>query len=102
MAEEVSNDGAGARKPSFNDMPPDESGFASEYSKDYWDLVFEQLGRRPLFKVAMAVLAIVYASAIYAPLIANGRPYVIEAIDLGGYRSATSSLSSVHESEETP
>ena len=27
------------------------------YSKDYWDLVFDQLGRRVLFKVALVVLA---------------------------------------------
>lgn len=78
-----------------NTVSSPEAAEEAVYSKDYWDLVFEQLGRRPLFKVAMAVLAIVYASAIYAPLIANGRPYVIEAIDLGGYRSATSSLSAV-------
>ena len=35
MVEEVSNDGAPARKPSFNDMKLDESGFASEYSKAF-------------------------------------------------------------------
>lgn len=81
--------------------PPEPAPSASEpvdaavYSKDYWDLVFEQLARRPLFKLALAVLAIVYATAIYAPLIANGRPFVLEAIDLGGYKSATSSLSAV-------
>ena len=39
---------------------------APTYSKDYWDLVFEQLGKRPLFKIGMAILALLYASAIYA------------------------------------
>ncbi|MDA1266322.1 MAG: ABC transporter permease [Planctomycetota bacterium] len=69
-----------------------ESFQAQVYSKDYWDLVIEQLGRRKLFKLGMAVLALLYALAIYAPLIANDRPYVLESIDLGGYKSATTSL----------
>ena len=68
---------------------------ATIYSKDYWDLVFEQLGKRPLFKLGMAVLALLYGAAIYAPFLANDRPFVIEAVDLKGYRSAISSLSPV-------
>ncbi|MAF66124.1 MAG: hypothetical protein CMJ84_10775 [Planctomycetes bacterium] len=68
---------------------------ATIYSKDYWDLVLEQLGKRPLFKLGMAVLALLYASAIYAPFLANDRPLVIEAVDLKGYRGAISSLSAV-------
>ena len=67
----------------------------SVYSKDYWDLVFEQLARRKLFKLGLVVLALMYASAIYAPFIANDRPFVLESIDLGGYRSASGSLSAV-------
>jgi len=63
------------------------------YSKDYWDIVFEQLGKRALFKVSMVVLAFLYASAIYAPLIANDKPYVLEAIDYKAYKSATSLMS---------
>lgn len=62
------------------------------YSKDYWDNVFEQLGRRPLVKAALALLALMYASAIYAPWIANDRPYVLEAIDVQGYDSARKGL----------
>ena len=65
---------------------------ADVYSKDYWDLVFEQLSRRSLFKVGMGVLALLYALAVYAPLIANDRPYVLEAVDLKAYKSATGSL----------
>ena len=65
------------------------------YSKDYWDLVFEQLGRRRLFQVGMAVLALLYATAIYAPLIANDRPYVLEAVDYKSYGSALRVLSPV-------
>ena len=41
----------------------------STYSKDYWDLVLEQLSQRRLFKVGMAVLALLYGLAIFAPLI---------------------------------
>ena len=63
------------------------------YSKDYWDIVFEQLGKRWLFKISMVVLALLYASAIYAPLIANDKPYVLEAIDYREYRQATNLLS---------
>lgn len=74
----------------------DETGMAQGvYSKDYWDLVFEQLGRRKLFKAGLAILAFLYGVAIFAPLIANDRPYVLEAIDYKGYRSAVSSLYAV-------
>ncbi|MDP6368612.1 MAG: hypothetical protein QF615_03315, partial [Planctomycetota bacterium] len=77
------------------------------YSKDYWDLVFEQLGKRKLFKAAMVILALLYASAIYAPFIANERPYVLEAIDYKAYGAATKGLRSVCSSvvrqlEKTP
>ncbi|MDA8620871.1 ABC transporter permease [Planctomycetota bacterium] len=88
MVEEVSNDGAPKRKPSFNDMKLDESGFASEYSKDYWDLVFEQLGKRTLFKVGVAILTLLYGVAIFAPVIANDRPFKVESVDLKSYGSA--------------
>ena len=83
MAQGLSNDGAGARKPSFNDMELDETGFASEYSKDYWDLVFEQLGKRTLFKVG--VVTLLYGVAIFAPVIANDRSLKVESVDLKGY-----------------
>ena len=60
----------------------------STYSKDYWDLVWEQLSRRALFKVGMGVLAILYGLAIFAPLIGNDRPYKLVAVDFGEYQSA--------------
>ena len=88
MVEEVSHDGVPKRKPSFNDMPLDETGFVSEYSKDYWDLVFEQLGKRSLFKVGVAILTLLYGIAIFAPVIANDRPFKVESVDLKGYGSA--------------
>lgn len=62
------------------------------YSKDYWDNVFEQVGHRPMVKLALAVLALLYASAIYAPLIANDRPYLLEAVDYKGYGRAQKTL----------
>ena len=65
---------------------------ARAYSKDYWDIVFEQLGRRRLFKVAAVVLALIYASAIYAPILANDRPYVLEAANYKEYGKAHRTL----------
>ncbi|MFT4537594.1 MAG: peptide/nickel transport system permease protein [Planctomycetota bacterium] len=65
------------------------------YSKDYWDLVIEQLSRRPAFKISLAILALLYATAIYAPLLGNDRPYVLEAIDYKGYNTALRTLSPV-------
>lgn len=62
------------------------------YSKDYWDLVFEQLGKRKLFKLAIAILALIYASAIYAPLLGNDRPYLLDAIDYKAYGQAQRTL----------
>ena len=61
-------------------------------SKDYWDLVFEQLGRNRLFQAAAVVLALLYASAIYAPLIANDRPFVLEAANYAEYNKAWRTL----------
>ena len=62
------------------------------YSKDYWDLVADELGRRPLVRIALAVLALLYASAIYAPLVANDRPYVLDAVDRKAYDRARRGL----------
>lgn len=67
---------------------PSEEG----YSKDYWDLVFEQLSRRRLFQFGLVVLALLYGSAIYAPLLANDRPYVLEAINYAEYDQARKGL----------
>lgn len=80
---------------------------AKFYSKDYWDLVFEQLGKNFLFKVSMVILALLYASAIYAPFIANDRPYVLEAINYKEYSASTKGIRSVCSSvvrqvEKTP
>ena len=72
--------------------PPVEGEAKREYSKDYWDQVIEQLKRHRTFKVAMAILALLYASAIYAPLLANDRPYVLEAANYAEYGTAHRTL----------
>ena len=86
---------------------PESTPESKFYSKDYWDLVIEQLGKNFLFKVSMVVLALLYASAIYAPFIANDRPYVLEAINYKEYSAATKGIRSVCSSvvrqvEKTP
>ncbi len=83
-------------KPSFESMEGQEQSEAAEvYSKDYWDLVIEQLFKRKLFKVGMVVLALMYGTAIYAPFISNDRPYQFEGVDLQEYGSAARSLNPV-------
>lgn len=66
------------------ELPPD--------SKDYWDIVFEQLGRRRMFKVAMAILVLLYGSAVYAPILGNDRPYVLDAVNYKEYGRAQRTL----------
>lgn len=76
-------------------MPDDASLLLDEgpmYSKDYWDLVLEQLFQRKLFRVGMAVLALLYGLAIFAPLIGNDRPYKLVAIDYSEYARATRAI----------
>jgi ABC-type dipeptide/oligopeptide/nickel transport system permease subunit len=46
-------------------------------------------------RAAIALLLCFHAAAIFAPLIANDRPYVLEAIDFGRYESACKSLAPV-------
>ena len=80
MTQEQKNTEVGASAPLVDE--------GSTYSKDYWDLVGEQLSKRALFKVGMAVLALLYGLAIFAPLLGNDRPYKLVAVDYGGYASA--------------
>lgn len=63
------------------------------YSKDYTDIVLAQIQRRPTAMLALFVLVLLYAIAIYAPLIANDRPLYFEGVDLGAYRKAHRELS---------
>src|SRR5262245_34806504 len=64
-----------------------------EYSKDYWDIVVSQLARRPSVRLSLAILALLYAVAIYAPLIAGDRPLVLTASDAASYKSNLKLLS---------
>ena len=65
------------------------------YSKDYWDLVFEQLGRRKLFRAGMGVLALLYGLVIFAPFLAGDRPFSFEGVDRAAYGSSLNSLRAV-------
>lgn len=62
--------------------------FGSQYAKDYWDIVFEQLGKRWLFKLGMAILTVLYGIAAFAPMIANDKPYFIDSVDVRGFTQA--------------
>ncbi|MEM1452652.1 MAG: ABC transporter permease [Planctomycetota bacterium] len=84
VTEETKSDPAPAPPPAPTEQPE----FTSEYSKDYWDLVFEQLSRRVLFKVGVAVLTMLYGIAVIAPLLASDRPYLVESVDLSSYKSS--------------
>jgi peptide/nickel transport system permease protein len=55
----------------------------------------ETIRRRPLARCAWGLLALLYGSAVFAPLIANDRPYSLHGIDTKAYREALSSLSAV-------
>ena len=59
---------------------------------DYWERVFEELRRRRLFRAGLVFLALIYASAIYAPLIANDRPFVMQGVDYRAYGQALRGL----------
>lgn len=81
-----SNSEGSPRAQGPEDVAWDES--QSGYSKDYWDLFFEQIGRRWLVRIAISILALLYGAAIYSPLIGGDRPYVLEAIDTQSYNDA--------------
>jgi peptide/nickel transport system permease protein len=49
-------------------------------------------------RAAFSLLALLFAAAIYAPLLANDRPYLLMSIDLGRYEDARRSLVPVLES----
>ncbi len=81
----------GTRPASAPPVGPEAAG----YSKDYWDGVFEQIGRRPLVKACLAVLALLYALAIFAPFLANDRPFLLEAFNQREYTQAQRTLPNV-------
>ena len=59
-----------------------------QHSKDYWDIVLNELGKRPSVKFAAVLLVFFYAVAIYAPFLANDRPLRLTGIDYGSYSKA--------------
>jgi peptide/nickel transport system permease protein len=54
--------------------------------------LLRKLFARRSARVAAALLGLLYAAAVFAPLLANDRPYVIEAVDYGAYRQAREGL----------
>ncbi len=62
------------------------------YSRDHWDIVLSQLARRPSVWVSVVLLALAYAAAIYAPLLAGDRPLVITATDAAAYNAHLKTL----------
>lgn len=64
------------------------NGPALLYSKDYVDIVLEQIRRRKVAVFALYVLLALYAVAIYAPFLANDRPLYFHGVDLATYRKA--------------
>ncbi len=61
-------------------------------TEGHWGRVRVRLGRRRLFAFALFTLSVLYGAAIFAPLIANDRPYVLEAIDYKSYEAARKRL----------
>jgi len=57
-------------------------------SRDYWDIVMSQLRKRPSVRIALVLLALLYASAIYAPFLAGDRPLLLRATDAAEYKKA--------------
>lgn len=51
--------------------------------------------RRPLARAALAVLALLYSSAILAPLLASDLPYYLRGVDYMGYEAARTTLAPV-------
>ena len=68
---------------------------ASAYSKDYWDLVLDQLRRRPSVRISLTLLALLYAVAIYAPFLAGDRPLLLSATDAASYSKAQKALPAI-------
>lgn len=51
-----------------------------------------RLWRRPSARIALVLLALLYSSAVYAPLIASDLPYWLEAVDRRAFESARRTL----------
>lgn len=76
-------------------MTDPDGGVERPYSKDYWDNVIREVDRRPAVKLSAVLLVLLYATAIYAPLLANDRPLVLEGVDYGAYQTARRTLAPI-------
>lgn len=68
------------------------SGAPAAYSKDYWDLVLDQLRRRLSVRISLTLLALLYATAIYAPFLAGDRPLLLRATNAASFGKAQRAL----------
>src|SRR5689334_1886640 len=60
--------------------------------RDYWDIVGAEMRKRPSVRISAVLLVLLYAVAIYAPLLAGDRPLWLTATDAAGYRRAQATL----------
>ncbi len=74
---------------------PAPTSSAPSESKDYWDIVLQQMRKRRGARLALVLLALLYATAIYAPFLAGDRPLLIEATDAAGFRKAARELTPI-------
>ncbi len=65
-----------------------------------WERIRAAFARRPLARAALLALALLHSAAVFAPFLANDRPFVLEAIDRGGFESALRSLAPIASSVE--
>lgn len=63
-----------------------------ELPREPWAAVCEALQRRRGMRWALACLVLLHAAVIYAPLLANDQPYIVEAVDYGAYDGARREL----------
>lgn len=63
-----------------------------ENARSPWIAVCDALRRRRGMRLALVCLALIHAAVIYAPLVANDRPYVVEAVDFQAYDDAREEL----------
>lgn len=68
---------------------------APDAGRDPWGRALAALRRRRTFRLALACLALLYASAIYAPLLANDRPLLLQGVDQGAHERARRGLAGV-------
>src|SRR5262245_34032045 len=67
-------------------------GELREPSSSTWARAGERLARRRSFRIALTLLVLLGALAVYAPLLASDRPLWLVGVHLGDYERARKSL----------